>query len=674
MRISSAVFIPRKCAAYPETGVRHAPFSVCALLRFHCAAWAVLCNKLQELGEQQKQDIITYYKDCPSFSEYGKEVVWVKTTPKAKNSKAYPTYLIYATASDIDLRVEGLYDKYRQETLQPSQKRYQQTSAFIEKVFGFKNQLAINDMVLPFTNVFGLEGSPNQRLDKVRYPCEILRSLRVTVDPTNTNGFLASGGWQFQQNGSYDRNDIKRPFTSITPYVIAPNQPEVKGLIEILFRCLDKDSYNKKDKSKTYYEDYEFLGLNTDTAREKYNVEFLKPSDKDILFVSPTEQEYQTVALRIKREYTSQEKTDYNRIVLIVLPETANPEEDHPLYHKLKKIFVEDGVPTQFMTIQKLRGLTDPKVPYGTILWNLFLDLYVKLGGKPWRLANPVSNVNCFIGVGFAVNPRVSNNHIYAGVANVFDRYGNWLDVTSDYQKIDEEQRGDFFDSTTLLEGTNSFKISKAVTKKIVSDSLELYRLTQTKQQLYPRNIVFHKLGEIYQCEIDGILESIAESIGTFQECRIGIASIHSSHNLRLYGSPYVVDNKPLNSSRVVLRGTKIGLLPNKELLATTGKIQRKEKVYYHGIGTPRPLVIEGIIPNKITLGKFNVSPNQFYTTSQMSSHIYALTQLHWGSLREDIRYPITVLYAKKVADIISKSDILRLNPISINIKRPWFI
>lgn len=632
-------------------------------------------NKLQELSERQRDDITTFYSDCPNFPEHGTEVVWVKASRKAKNSKAYPCYLLFTTASDADLRMEDLYDKYRHETLLPSQKRYDQSVIFSKRVFGGENRIVINDLNIPFTSLLDIEGSPHSQTDKVNYPCAILATSPVTSDPNNPKGYYTSGGWQFQQFGSYDRNDTKRPrlFSRIEPYVIAPDKPEIRKLLASLFRCLDTGGYRKKEGSR--YGDSEFAGLNTPTSREKYKVEFVAPAADDILYVAPTEQEFVTAAHKIKRDYLAQAKPNYNRIVLIVLHESATPGEDHPLYYKLKKIFVEENIPTQFLTLENLRGLSDPQVPFGQVLWNLFLDLYVKLGGKPWILVNPVSNVNCFVGVGFAVNPRASANHIYAGVANVFDRYGNWLDITSAFEPIKEDQRGDFFDSTALLEGTNSFKISKAVTRKIVSDSLELYRLTQTKQQLYPRNIVFHKLGEIYQCEIEGILEAVASSIGTFQNCRIGIASIHASHNLRLYGSAQTSSyGKAEHTSRVVLRGTRICLLPEKNLLATTGSIRRKDRLQYHGIGTPRPLIVQGITPNASTLRQFNVSTSQSYTTNELTSHIFALTQLHWGSLREDIRYPITVLYAKKVADMISKSETLRFPAPAMSLRRPWFI
>jgi hypothetical protein len=48
IEVNQRCFSPEKCAAYSETGVRHGPFSVCALLRFHCATCPGLCTLWDE--------------------------------------------------------------------------------------------------------------------------------------------------------------------------------------------------------------------------------------------------------------------------------------------------------------------------------------------------------------------------------------------------------------------------------------------------------------------------------------------------------------------------------------------------------------------------------------------------------------------------------------------------
>jgi argonaute-like protein implicated in RNA metabolism and viral defense len=49
-----------------------------------------------------------------------------------------------------------------------------------------------------------------------------------------------------------------------------------------------------------------------------------------------------------------------------------------------------------------------------------------------------------------------------------------------------------------------------------------------------------------------------------------------------------------------------------------------------------------------------------------------ALTQLHWGSMRREIRLPVTVLYSQKVASLSARAEITSLPEGRVH--RPWFI
>jgi hypothetical protein len=625
----------------------------------------------EALSESAKESLSKAYDGCPKFEEASGNLILVKASPKSKRALPYPTYLLSAIATRQDVQIAGHAQAYREATLQPSRLRFGNTKKVVERIFGTGELFAVKDLEIPFQNVFSVEGSPNPENNNTGYSAAVLETQNISTDPKQLRGRPYGGGWQFQTWGSYDRNDPNRPFKSIHPYLIIPNLDGVSELVGQLLESL-VSGYKKKSNS-----DSDFPGLNGPDDGSKYNVSLDEFQEQDCISVDPNDTGYLSAAQQIKRRFLSREDhPDPNRIVLIVLPdEDVDPDEDSPspLYFRLKRIFVEEGIPTQFITLGTLRRLKHPTEPFGSVLWNLFLDIYVKLGGKPWRLARQVSNVHCFIGIGFALNPRADEKNIYAGVANVFDRYGNWLDITSAYETLTDEEREDFYSRSAFLEGTASFKISQSTTYSIVTNSLELYREKQTQSRLLPRNIILHKLGRIYQCEVEGMLEAISNTVGTLENCRIGIASIHTHHLLRLYGIP---DNNS-KTSRVVLRGTRVLLHPNTALIATTGRIYRqtpsKTINFYPGIGTPRPLLIENVIPDQMLRNKYKLNENQFYSTSELSAHIFALTHLHWGSIREDIRLPITVLYAKRVADIISKSGILRLDT-GMSLRRPWFI
>jgi argonaute-like protein implicated in RNA metabolism and viral defense len=60
------------------------------------------------------------------------------------------------------------------------------------------------------------------------------------------------------------------------------------------------------------------------------------------------------------------------------------------------------------------------------------------------------------------------------------------------------------------------------------------------------------------------------------------------------------------------------------------------------------------------------------YSDAQLCEQLMALTQLHWGSMRREIRLPVTVLYSQKVASLSARAEITSLQEGRVH--RPWFI
>ncbi len=280
-----------------------------------------------------------------------------------------------------------------------------------------------------------------------------------------------------------------------------------------------------------------------------------------------------------------------------------------------------------------------------------------------------MENVHCFIGIGFGMN--INNEigkHIYAGVAHVFDKFGSWVDIASGSQTISNEEREDFYEPQRYLEGTSSFKISKNLTQEIVYNALRLYQKQQTKTGEAPHNIVLHKLGQVYECEVLGFLEGVRHLLGTMENCRLGIVQIEQDHQVKLYGSA----SKNQRVDRTVQRGIGLKINSNKIALASTGFVTRTGGQYYLGIGTPQPLLITSILPAESVIRQYGLSNQQFFGVEALTRHIMALTQLHWGSIKDNIRLPITGMYAQKVADLISKTGASVDTWESYH--RPWFL
>ncbi|MDX9866164.1 MAG: hypothetical protein RBT34_15280, partial [Anaerolineaceae bacterium] len=181
-----------------------------------------------------------------------------------------------------------------------------------------------------------------------------------------------------------------------------------------------------------------------------------------------------------------------------------------------------------------------------------------------------------------------------------------------------------------------------------------------------------HKLGKIYECEVIGFLEGIRQVLGSLGNCRLGLLQIEQDHHIRLYSSSV----ESIKENNTIFRGSALQLNPEKVVIASTGCISRQRSsglsTNYYGIGTPKPLLLTSIVPNQHILQKYGCDINQFYNIEDLAEHAMALTQLHWGSLKDNVRLPITTFYARKVADLISKTNV-SINP-GLGYYRPWFL
>lgn len=632
--------------------------------------------RFESMAEEKKSGVKEFFKNCPKIFEASKYIL-VKATRKANNSLAYPAFVVQAGLSKEDLTARAeIKNAFRKATLMWSRSRYDETLAWIRQIFTGINQsgpttgsIQIDELSLPFEIILV---KPNRLQGQTSgvYQVSLIEELPVIIDKQDPQPKPQSGAWLFNNNGSYDRQDINRPFDHIYPYLIVKNDTNQTNQVRELFDSLTDKGY----KAKSIDGDYDFPGVNTEDGRRKYNVNIrnIITEEENIYFVDGSEQDYLRAAQDIRREWNALPSRDPNRIAIAIIPEDV-AEEKISLYHKLKKIFVEEGIPSQFITQDTLKGIDDKTTAFGPILQSMWLNVYAKMGGKPWRLANPLGNIHCFIGIGFGLNPQATNNHIFAGVAHVFDRYGSWIDLASDTANVSASDLSSFEGLQKYVQGTSSFKISEGVTQRIVYDALKLYQQRQTQTQEPPRNIVLHKLGQVYESEVVGFLEGIRQTLGALNGCRLGIVQIEQDHQVKLYGDTAKGRRK---EDKTVFRGTSLQLNEITMVLATTGRYNRSTRRgvqdYYAGIGTPQPLLLTSIIPEASLLQKYGCGLDQFYDINTLSAHIMALTQLHWGSIKDNVRLPITALYAHKVADLISKTGANLDTWLSYH--RPWFL
>lgn len=629
----------------------------------------------KDLDKDQKEYLGNKYKGCPKITG-NKKYILVKASKNGKNFSAYPSYTVYARLSRVDLTTNPeLRKQYRKATLMLSSERWRVTNDWIKQLFFIGEQslqnwgaIKINDIEIPVEIVFSVSHISNEGSTQGIYRATQIKDQQIIADGISLASQNYSGGWSFSNLGAFDRGDINRPFRSVSPYLIVPNDEGKINSARKLINWLTDEKYTSRA-----YGDQNFNGINLPDSRRKYNTSFqnIFKEEENIFLVSKTIGGYKNAIADIRRDWNIKTARDKNKHVIVIIPGDKE-SENNPFYFELKKSLVEEGIPSTFITYETLQKLEDPNVAFGPILQSLWLNIYAKMGGKPWRLANQLGNVHCFIGIGFGINPGAAENQIYAGIAHLFDNYGSWIDIASDSANLSRSDLDSFESTERFTQGSSSFKISQSVTQNIVRDALKLYQQKQTKTHENATNIVLHKLGKIYECEVVGFLEGIRMVLGSLGNCKLGLLQIEQDHHIRLYGSREDTDRE----SYTIYRGTSLYLNLAKTVLATTGRGYRQTSrglfTNYPGIGTPQPLLLTSIKPSQQVLQKYGCNENQFYGIDELSEHTMALTQLHWGSLKDNVRLPITALYAHKVADLISKTD-ARINA-WLGYYRPWFL
>jgi hypothetical protein len=616
-----------------------------------------------ESFDSESESLKQLYDECPGIEDDDFWILYVKRTKDTRIEHVYPSFLASRELTVEEQHLFNIYKEFKKKQLPPPFARYRYTKTIINNIFR-NDSMIINELIFPVT--IKLENFHELHKESIKDNVIVLEEPLLQFDPIKDELCSIEPSSLFFK-GVYDSSSANRSFSKIKPYVILPTN--TSGEINQLFDWLaNKKTYiNHEGKEK-----FEFVGLNHRFS--KFNCEFIFPEEED-LFYADTEESFLESAETIVNQWNN----DNERIVLIVLPESIYEEgeegvkyggyaEPFSLYYQLKKIFVENGIPCQMIE----KGTFSRVDRY--ILQSLLVNIYSKLGGRPWSLHSPLSDVNAFIGIGFGLNPKETNNHVYIGVANVFDKHGEWLGIYSDHKDITNEERESFYGYEAFTEKSASYKLSEDMAQKITEESLKRFR--DTNPQIgYPRNLVLHKNGRLYDCEIKGIMEALRklEQNGASFE-KIGLVSIIQYHNYRLYGNEDSFERgKRVMKDRPPKRGAVYFLKENEALLCTTGKFYGErpggKKLIYSGIGTPRPLLL---INHEVIPGNYGLPELQFYPFIELIKQVFGLSKIHWGSLRTDIHLPVTSLYSSRVAKVISKSGIEKIHRPAA--KRPWFL
>jgi hypothetical protein len=590
------------------------------------------------------------------------DTVLLKRTRQVKEELEYPAFALRVIATREEIGALGLTKKQRRETQPLPYFRLGRTKEWANQLFP-NDTLTINDRQISVENRIVTFQKPSCYPRRDGWPYLWYPETKLLFNRAGNKTHISQiKGLKI--HGPFDQDSQPRPFRQMHPYLIVPNDSRLLQLTARFFQLL-ANGYQKRIEAD--FPDDGFEGISPTAT---FRTEFIPPNDEDIVTANGAVIDYEEAAKEILRRWTINENRSNNRIVVVVVPDLYEGDEEtdpEDPYMGLKKIFIERGLPSQMIETHSLGGVDDTSVPFGHLLWTFALNLYVKMGGRPWTLLRPMGNVNCLIGIGFGRDRQAVENPIYVGVANVFDEGGQWLSLASENRELNNEDLLSIENREYSVTGTNSYKLHLELTRKIVGNSLSVYA-TPLPSRTATR-VVLHKNGRVYESEARGFLQAFSESIqdgsSNLSTAKFALVSIYKNHNLRMYGPDYPNLKWPMRNT--VTRGSVYILNENAALVSTTGKTGYS----YPGIGTPRPILIERFVPSIETLNFTGFSASQMYSIEEICEHVLALTKLHWGTTR-DIRLPITSEYAQRIAGFVAKSRI-RVDSL-LQWKKLWWI
>ena len=273
----------------------------------------------------------------------------------------------------------------------------------------------------------------------------------------------------------------------------------------------------------------------------------------------------------------------------------------------------DNAVPIQILR----RGTIDRDEESGhsqaTRSWNFALALYYKSGGLPWRPADLPEGV-CFIGVSFHHLKKRGGNLVYASVAQAF---------SSDHEPfclkgahIDHEQRRD---SHPYLNKSQAFSMMR--------DILDGY---EKRTGVKPKRVVVHKTS-LYQPEEEEGFRSGAKDI------------VPGCDLIWLRQTPFRLVRK---GTEEPWRGT-LCQMEGDSYLFTSGYVPWWDE--FPGAHIPAPIQIGSAGPTDV---------------EARSREILTLSKMNWNSSDGITRLPVTLLFAKKVGEIMTElSDNVMPNP-----------
>ncbi len=326
----------------------------------------------------------------------------------------------------------------------------------------------------------------------------------------------------------------------------------------------------------------------------------------------------------LQQNPTWEGNNNLDRLFLIHIPQNDYDVYDiHSPYYVLKEYLLEKGIPVQMLDSDTLN-----KTDYKDL--NLALNIVAKTGGIPWVLPNELPDADVFIGLSYSQYKTKEQLYRTMGYANVFTKYGEWKYYKGNASAFSYDERDKYFYELVV-------DTMKALENEI-SESPAVH---------------IHYSAKFSKKNKAAILKAV-QSIRP--KAKVTFVWLNSGHNIRMF------DNR-MEGNGSLARGNYVTTSPRQFYLSTTGYNTLRKS-----LGTAIMLEVN-----------VNTEPQQAGQLTQfktIAQHLLALTKLNWASSQSINAEPVTIKYARSIAQL-SKVFLLRRGEFRLHKvleKTPWFI
>jgi hypothetical protein len=239
--------------------------------------------------------------------------------------------------------------------------------------------------------------------------------------------------------------------------------------------------------------------------------------------------------------------------------------------------------------------------------WNIVTGLYFKSRGRPWQVEG-LDPDTCYIGISFYHHITEESHTVHSSVAQLFTTQGESLIL-----------RGEEFEWNPDVQG-RSPHLNQEYAANLIKYIMQKY---WDYRGQYPRRVVIHKTSRYYDEERKGFEDGLSE----INIAQYDLVSLDSS-GVRFFRQG---DYPPV-------RGTWAQIGSTSHWLYTAGYLPTQGT--YPRPHVPRPLEITD---------KYGDS-----TYETILTEILALSKMNWNSADYSSVYPITMLFARKVGEILA--------------------